>query len=616
MSDIFIPDLIEETPNGVFARHAGRFTLPVLIAPTTDDRADAHNRLRRQLVTVACANLSDYNFDFDSSFLAPRVKGGLEKLMRLVKLYPGSPLSIFGHADPDGKAAYNKHLSERRAQALFGLLLRRISVWEHLYTLQDGAPGDIWGKRSLQVMLQELKFEPGNVEGNFDGPTRQALRAFLDSVDGKTIPAQDTKAARAKLFEAYMDAITPIDSEKPGVKWRLSSADFLSGAPDGMGTPGDVQGCSFFNLQMVLAKQEENNYAKAGKPGETRRHRANVPNRRVVIYLFEKGTKKPKTWPCPPASKGITGCEERFWVDGKDRHEVKFEAHRRRFGKAVPPGREILQPPNFEKSQRFAREETTFSCRFYHGVALHSPCERDLKMWVLRLWAGGPDAPLANANYAATVGTDANAPVIRGTTTASGILGLPLFDDEVTITLRVDVGPAVTKGFPPSRPGIVVPPTNRPAPRNNVQAGDLTNADNVTADKPEARSTDSQAFPGESQFLALTLTGGRLLRVKGPTPEVPKPDDPDPDPGAEFDVVDVVVLSNAERNQGAGQRLRNLAFGGAELETDATRRRDALKEFQLLFRRAPNNTGDLDTETIDRLHERHGEVISAERPPT
>ena len=145
MSDIFIPDLIEETANGVFARHAGRFTLPVLIAPTTDDRADAHNRLRRQLVTVACANLSDYNFDFDSSVLLPKVKGGLVSLMRLVKLYPGSPLSLFGHADPDGKAPYNKHLSERRAQVLFGLLLRRVSVWEHLYSLQDGAPGDVWG---------------------------------------------------------------------------------------------------------------------------------------------------------------------------------------------------------------------------------------------------------------------------------------------------------------------------------------------------------------------------------------------------------------------------------------------------------------------------------------
>ena len=123
MSDIFIPDLVEETATGIFARHAGRFTLPVLVAPTTTDRDDAHNRLRRQMVTVGCANLKDFAFAFDSSFLAPQSADGFDRLMKLIKLYPGCPISIFGHADPDGTALYNKFLSERRSQAVFGLLL-------------------------------------------------------------------------------------------------------------------------------------------------------------------------------------------------------------------------------------------------------------------------------------------------------------------------------------------------------------------------------------------------------------------------------------------------------------------------------------------------------------
>ncbi len=619
MSDIFVPDLIEETATGIFARHAGRFTLPVLVAPTTSDRDDAHNRLRRQMVTVACANLKDFAFAFDSSFLAPTSADGFDRLMKLIKLYPGCPLSVFGHADPDGKPTYNKWLSERRAQSVMGLLLRRTAVWEHLFSQQDGAPGDLWGKASLQVMLDTLKFPPGNLTGAFDAESKKALRGFLDSIGSQALPAQDTAPVRAKLFQAYMDALTPVDPEDPAKgKWKLKGDDFLAGATATMGNPGDVQGCSLFNPQMVLAKREAEGYEKGGKPGEKRRHRANEPNRRVVIYLFEKGTKKPSTWPCPPASKGISQCEERFWVDGEERKNTRFTEHRRRFGKETPLGKAVLEPPDLKRSLKLAREETTFACRFYHGMALHSPCERDLKMWVLRLWAGGPDAPLAGARYAATIGTDAGAPIIRGVTTASGILGLPLFDDQVTITLRVDVGPAVIKGFPAQFTGIVVKPQRGPQFRaitettTTTTAGDTDGA--VTAPAP---TSDSQAFPGEELFFKLVLNGGALARIKGPPP--PKPPgtpDPDPDPGADFDAVDQVPLAEAERQRGVAQRLRNLNFGDAKLEVDVVLLRSAIREFQLGFRTPDNSSGNLDDATVDQLQLRYGEQIDVERPPT
>ena len=79
MSDTFIPELIEETTTGIFARHPQRFELPVLVAPTTDDRAAASNRVRPSLVTVACANLKDFAFAFDSSFLAPASADGFDE---------------------------------------------------------------------------------------------------------------------------------------------------------------------------------------------------------------------------------------------------------------------------------------------------------------------------------------------------------------------------------------------------------------------------------------------------------------------------------------------------------------------------------------------------------
>ena len=169
MADIFVPDFIEETKAGIFARHPSRATLPVLSAPTTPERATATNRVRQHLVTVACSNLKDRAFAFDSSVLHPDMAEGIERLARLVALYPDSPLTLFGHADPEGPAGtadtYNKFLSERRARAVYALLLRRTEIWEQLHSDADERQhvlGDNWGLRSLQLMLDALEFPPGN----------------------------------------------------------------------------------------------------------------------------------------------------------------------------------------------------------------------------------------------------------------------------------------------------------------------------------------------------------------------------------------------------------------------------------------------------------------------
>ena len=112
MADIFVPDFIEETKAGIFARHPSRATLPVLSAPTTPERATATNRVRQHLVTVACSNLKDRAFAFDSSVLHPDMAEGIERLARLVALYPDSPLTLFGHADPEGPARNGRHVQQ------------------------------------------------------------------------------------------------------------------------------------------------------------------------------------------------------------------------------------------------------------------------------------------------------------------------------------------------------------------------------------------------------------------------------------------------------------------------------------------------------------------------
>ena len=604
MSDIFIPDLVEETGQGIFARHPSRFSLPVLTAPTTIDRGNASNLVRQHLVTVACANLKDYDFAFDSSVLEPRSAEGFTSLARLVALFPGCPLSIFGHTDPDGRAEYNKFLSERRARAVFGLLLRRTAVWEQLFSdkaEQSRVAGDVWGARAIQTMLTALD-SPVEVDGK-DGPaTRAAFARFLSTRGGGS--GESTPASRAVLFKAYMDLLAgtlPADPPRP---FELQPSDFLAGARAPLGAPGDLQGCSEFNPQLILAGAELREFAAAGKAGDELRHAANEPNRRVVIYLYAKGSVKPENWPCPAARQGIAGCLARFWSDGKGRSTVSFEQHRRRFGKIVPEGKRELRPPNPALAARLGDEETTFGCRFYHGVALHSPCERDLKMWVLRLEAGGAEAPLGNVRWVARVGSDADAPVLRSTTTPKGTIGLPLFDEQVLIALRIDVGPVLLSGLGPPVTTIDARVTKDPVkddPRLEAPAPAAPGGGNPLAGEQgtTAKTADPQAFPNEETFMTIDLDAGVLSRLVGP---------PAPDPNAsDFDAVDIPPLTDAERRQGAAQRLRNLAFGGRDLLTDDAAFAAAVREFQLGFRTLDRADGVLDAETEDQLARRYGD---------
>ena len=76
------------------------------------------------------------------------------------------------------------------------------------------------------------------------------------------------------------------------------------------------------------------------------------PNRRILVYFFAPGTTvKPELWPCPRSSEGKSGCEKRFWSDAKQRRTYQ------------------------ENQRTFLKNRDTFACRFYHGLAMRSPCE-------------------------------------------------------------------------------------------------------------------------------------------------------------------------------------------------------------------------------------------------
>lgn len=63
-------------------------------------------------------------FDVDSAAIDPAVQGDLRAVAVNLIEYPESSVGVFGHTDDTGSAAYNQDLSERRAEAVAGVLIR------------------------------------------------------------------------------------------------------------------------------------------------------------------------------------------------------------------------------------------------------------------------------------------------------------------------------------------------------------------------------------------------------------------------------------------------------------------------------------------------------------
>ena len=574
----FIPDMVEDDDGGVSADHAPTLTLPVLAAPFPEDQKSSFNTIRRQLVCVACKDVPGSHYAFDSSVLAPEAKKGFAQLKGVLDRHPGSPLSIFGHADPEGSEVYNKFLSERRAEVVFGMLIRDVPTWERLFSHHENTPGDVWGDDAVQLMLGALGFTAtARTDANGDTSSTEELsdvikRYKIDRAIG-TNGKNDVKL-REKLFAEYMDFLC---SDAKNVPFKLTKADFLGAGA----THGAFQGCSEFNPQLVLSGGEEAGFKADRQEGKANRAAANFDNRRAIIYLFKAGSKiDPAKWPCPLASEGIGKCVSHFWSDGNDRKGKLIDNKRRRFGKAVR-----------NHTERIAKIEQTFACRFYHGIAQHSPCEGDLQMWVLRLLVDGPREgkkvtgfelkPLANVRYVVAASQEVTAPLIRGVTSANGIIGIPLWVPIAQMTLKLDMLGAMLGSLPP-------------APDKKADAGDGSTV-GVDLDAP----IDSDQFKDEDTFIAFPLFGGNLKRLTKkfggpepkpqPPPDVLEPDSEEPD------------VAPDEQQLGARQRLYNLGFGIPDPQTwtDA-QQLQFVKRFQKDKKLKPVS-GNLDKATIIEL---------------
>lgn len=323
-----------ENVGGKTANHPPAYLLPLMLAPATGKEK---NTIRMELIPVACWKINDVRFDFGSSFILPDSKGEFDELAQLRKDHAGAPLSVFGHADPVSDDAFNKRLSDHRAESVYAVLIRDTDRWEKLYNAAGAGEG--WGVASVQHMLRALGEDPGPVTGAMNAKTKAATESFQGKND-LTVDGSPGKNTRAKLFAAYMTFLWPVN---------LSKTDFLSQGADA-GGKGDFQGCSEFNPVMVFSKAEQSEFSQPSKRAE--RNEKNGMNRRVMVLLFRPGTNvRPEKWPCPRPGEGVAGCKKRFWSDGETRRSNQ-DAHR-----------------------EFKDTKDTFACRFYHRLVIDSPCE-------------------------------------------------------------------------------------------------------------------------------------------------------------------------------------------------------------------------------------------------
>jgi hypothetical protein len=339
MSDGRQGEIQGATEGGVSGEHPSSSPFEILVGPTTSDQ---FNTAHLRLIPIACWRVDDIRFAFDSSFVTADptsdptnrndIRAEFSHLIELVKLHPGCPVSIFGHADPVGTDVYNKALSGRRAMSIYALLIFHSESDEAVGLWKQIASTEHWGDEQ---------------------------RGIMEQVTG--LPA---RTPDGKLIRQYMENICPPDL-------TLTKQDFLAHGADAHGK-GDYQGCSEFNPMLIFSQEKQAQFDQAEQRNDSEqmldRNEQNEINRRVMVLMFRKGSRvDPHQWPCPRASEGVAGCIKRFWSNGETRRSTHLPNH---------------------IDRNFNDKKDTFACRFYQRISDQSPCHGAVRFARVRLYDG------------------------------------------------------------------------------------------------------------------------------------------------------------------------------------------------------------------------------------
>lgn len=167
------------------------------------------------------------HFWFDNAFVEPCMKEVLARVAEHADGHPDEKLVIVGHCDKTGSDEYNQSLSERRARAVFAVLTAGRAAaasqaeWNELRQAPPPAGvRDSWGVREYQLMLQDLRYYPGAIDGQHGPMTQAAVRAFQHD---RNLP--ETGAVDGDTWEALIAAYL---SRSP---LSLAGDRFLSNCP-------------------------------------------------------------------------------------------------------------------------------------------------------------------------------------------------------------------------------------------------------------------------------------------------------------------------------------------------------------------------------------------------
>lgn len=347
--------------NSFAAQHPAMPRHALNVAPT--DGSTKFNTIRIPLIPVACWRLNDPAFAFDSSFVSPTFRAELGTLAGIVGANQGCPAALFGHCDPAGSDTLNKTLGDCRAIAVYAVLTRQPALWAYLHDTPQ--VGDTWDLHMVQMMLGSVPdgtgapYYSGVASGVSDDPTVDAVKRFQSDA-GLTSDGDPGANTRKALYGAYMDWLCT----KDGTPFRMQLTDFLGGAG---AQPGDLpkmslQSCGKFNPIVLLTTDEMGGEDTTDGASKTTRNADDAPNRRVIMFLFEKGTTVDTgLWPCPKVKDTNDACKSQFWPDGDTRRK------------------------NGDTKRLYEITRDTMACRFYDRFARRSPCESGSPPFVLRV---------------------------------------------------------------------------------------------------------------------------------------------------------------------------------------------------------------------------------------
>ena len=219
-------------------------------------------------------------------------------------------IALFGHTDPAGSDAYNKKLSDRRAQAVRALLLSDRGLFDAV------AAADGWGPAVYQAILRGLGCDPGPIDGEPGTMTGAAVRSFVRHYrrlifhpDSERPPAHDSLQATSELSPVIEAALRDAYVTEYGVE--LDPASFVGPAQD-----PPCAGCSEFN------------------PGPAEQE----ARRRVTLAVFgREAAPAPADFPCQAGDHGACA------LDGADARQ-RCAFYRDLVGPEEPVEPEVLTP--------------------------------------------------------------------------------------------------------------------------------------------------------------------------------------------------------------------------------------------------------------------------------